>query len=120
MSQVNNIKQALTLLHPYLNTGERIQKSILGMYQQQSATNSNPKKGILCATNERLCFFTDDTEQSFSALDYYTIEAVDFTEDQAKIITFTCNGQTSIMSLIEEGDANDFNHFVLDRMKIKS
>ncbi|GEK33800.1 PH domain-containing protein [Kurthia sibirica] len=117
---MNNIKQAVSLLQPHLNSGERIQKSILGMYQQLTAVNSTPKKGILCATNERLCFFSNDMEQPVTSFDYYKLEAVDLTEDQTIILTLTCNGETSIMSFIEEGDAADFNHFVLDRMEIKS
>lgn len=111
---MENLKIALDRMNPYLNRGERIQSSLLGMFNFATST---PQKGILCATNERICLFF---EENFSALDYYKIEALESDESILNELTLHYGEQSHKISLIEEGDLLAFNHFVLDRMEIKS
>lgn len=86
-----------------------------------SSTSSNSQKGLLCATNEKIYFLPADLTSDFSTMDYYKIEAVDFIQPpEATEMSIQYNGTRHTMSFIEEGDAIDFNHFVLDRMEIKS
>lgn len=107
-------------MNSLLNTGERIQKSIFGTYQQMNDSSCS-QKGILCATNEKIYFLPQDIASNFSTMDYYKIESVDFNEPaEVAEMSIQYNGTRHTMSLIEEGDAIDFNHFVLDRMEIKS
>lgn len=114
---MNNIRSNALKLQPFLNQGERIQKSLFGTFQQEKNANSIPQKGILCATNERIFFYSDEVVQSFSVLDYYKIDAVDLLP---LAMSLHHEGMSTTLSFIEEGDIGDFNHFVLDRMIIKS
>ncbi|GEK30146.1 hypothetical protein KZO01_04550 [Kurthia zopfii] len=111
---MENLKIALDRMNPYLNRGERIQSSLLGMFNFATST---PQKGILYATNERICLFS---EENFSVLDYYKIDAIESDEMISNELTLHYGGQIHKISLIEEGDTLAFNHFVLDRMEIKS
>lgn len=114
---MENIKNNLKKITPMLNKGERIQKSLFGTFKEIENEHFIPRKGILCATNERVCFYSEEVKNSFSALDYYQIDAVDVLPLE---LSFLHNGIHHTISSIEEGDIDDFNHFLLDRMVIKS
>lgn len=118
---MDNIKNNIGRITSLLNNGERIQKSILGTYQQLSNNGSESQKGVLYATNEKIYFLPLDLASNFSTMDYYKIEAIDFVQPPNDTeMSIQYNGNRHTMSFIEEGDAIDFNHFVLDRMEIKS
>lgn len=118
---MENIKINIPRLNSLLSNGERIQKSIFGSFQQIVGPDSPVQKGILCATNERLYFLPENIELQCSTMDYYKIEAVDFIQPPKAIeMAIHYNGNRHSMSFIEEGDASDLNHFILDRMEIKS
>ncbi|MBQ0138801.1 MAG: hypothetical protein KBT36_05860 [Kurthia sp.] len=114
---MENIKNNLRKITPLLNKGERIQKSLFGTFQELENENSIPIKGILCATNERICFYSEEIDHSFSALDYYKIDSVDILPSQLSLLH---EGIQHSITFIEEGDLHDFNHYVLDRMEIKA
>lgn len=115
---MEKIKNSLKKITPLLNKGERIQKSLFGTFQELENEYFIPRKGILCATNERICFYSDETaQQSFSELDYYQIDSVDVLPLE---LAFLHNGIQHKISSIEEGNLADFNHFILERMVIKS
>lgn len=115
------IKANMSRMNALLNNGERIQKSIFGSFLQSVSYEAQAQKGILCATNERLYFFPENIDLQCSKMDYYKIEAIDFIDlPKAHEMAIHYNGSRHTMSFIEEGDAGDFNHFVLDRMEIKS
>lgn len=115
------IKSNISRINALLSSGERIQKSIFGSFLHIAGHEEQSQKGILCATNERLYFFPENLDLQCSKMDYYKIEAIDFIElPKATEMAIHYNGSRHTMSFIEEGDAGDFNHFVLDRMEIKS
>lgn len=114
---MENIKQNLKKITPLLNKGERIQKSLFGTFQELENEKSVPRKGLLCATNERICFYSEEIDHSFSALDYYKIDSVDLFPSE---LFLHHEGIQHAITFIEEGDINDFNHYVLDRMEIKA
>lgn len=117
---MEKIKSNQSRINSYLNSGERVQKSIFGTFSLASEQMTPSQKGILCATNERLFFIGEEEQQSISVIDYYKIEAVNELAQDVAEISFYYDGKQHTMSFIEEGDLSSFNHFVLDRMEIKS
>lgn len=118
---MENIKGNISRMNALLNNGERIQKSIFGSFLQIAEHETQAQKGILYATNMRLYFLPQNSELKYSTMDYFKIEAVDLVELPKTIeMAIHYDGHKHTMSFIEEGDAGDFNHFVLDRMEIKS
>lgn len=109
---MENTTSISTHLHAFFNKNERVQVQLVGNFAYVHAET----KGTLFATNERICFYAHD-DSAFLTFDYYEIDAVILHPDE---VIFYNQGERHILSDIEQGNVEEFNQFVIDRMQIKS
>ncbi|MFJ8525439.1 PH domain-containing protein [Bacillus cereus] len=118
---MKNIKTALTLVQSHLNGNEIIENSLYGMFQYQVFGMGSQRKGILVATNERMCFYTKYLgSETFKVFNYAKIDSIDVEKGllTGKKIIFYHDGEREVMNLIEEGDLERFAVFVKEKIMI--
>ncbi|PDX96491.1 hypothetical protein COK34_20175 [Bacillus thuringiensis] len=118
---MKNLNTAMTLVQSYLNENEIIENSLYGMFQYQVFGMGGQKKGILVATNERMCFYTKYLEsETFRVFNYAKIDSIEVEKGllTGKKIIFFHDGEREVMNLIEEGDPAGFIVFVKEKIMI--
>ncbi|MBK5492003.1 PH domain-containing protein [Bacillus sp. TH13] len=117
---MENLKKAMTLVQPHLGTEEVVEKSVYGMFQFQLFGAGGQRKGILIATNERLCFYTKYLgNETFEVFEYKKIDSIKVEKGllSGPKIVFYHNGNREMMNLIEDGDLEVFVRFVKEKIK---
>lgn len=112
---MKNLKTAMTLVQSHLNENEIIENSLYGMFQYQVFGMGSQRKGILVATNERMCFYTKYLGTgTFKVFDYEKIDSIKVEKGllTGKKVVLYHDGEREVMNLIEEGDLEDFTVFV--------
>ncbi|GAB6523454.1 PH domain-containing protein [Bacillus cereus] len=112
---MENLKKAMTVAQAHFGTEEVVEKSIYGMFQYQLFGAGGQRKGILVATNERLCFYTKYLgSETFEVFEYKNIDSIKVEKGLlgGEKVVFYHDGNREMMNLIEEGDLTAFVEFV--------
>ncbi|MDA1680923.1 PH domain-containing protein [Bacillus cereus group sp. TH152-1LC] len=118
---MKNVKTAMTLVQSHLNENESIENCLYGMFQYQVFGMGGQRKGILVATNERMCFYTKYLgSETFKVFDYAKVNSIEVEKGllTGNKIIFYHDGEREVMNLIEEGDLEGFAVFVKEKIMI--
>lgn len=116
---MKNLKTAMTLIQSHFNTNEFVERSVYGMFQYQLFGMGGQRKGILAATNERLCFYTKYLGiETLEVFDYDKIDSIRVEKEllKGKKVVFYHDGERQMMNLIETGDLEELVTFVKEKM----
>lgn len=97
---MENLKTAKKLVKSHLNANKTIENNLYGMFQYQLFDAGGQRKGILIASNERICFYTKYLgSEAFALFNYAKMDSTEVEKGllTGKKIVFYHDGEREVM-----------------------